>query len=69
MAILGDQHLAKLNTALEQLAEAQKELALAKRSGLQSPVPGQSIAELESKINDLSTRLTQVKQTYFPNQR
>lgn len=69
MAILNESHLTKINDALAQLQEAQQELALAKRAGLNSPVQGQTIPELEAKINDLATRLGQVKQTYFPNQR
>jgi len=67
MAILNDTHLAKVNAALDQLAQAENELALAKRAGISPTVQGQSIADLESKIGDLQAKLRQIKNTYFPN--
>lgn len=65
--ILTTKHLEQVNASLAQLGEAEKELALAKRAGLQSTVAGQSIPELEAKIADLQGKLRAIKQVYFPN--
>ncbi len=65
--VLNDQHLAKLNDSLAQLSSAEQELALAHRAGLNSPVPGQSIADYQAKIAELKSKLLAVKNVYFPN--
>ena len=65
--ILNETHLAKIQDAMAQLKTAQQELALAKRAGLSSTIGGQTLPELETKINDLQARLQQVKNVYFPN--
>lgn len=67
MAILTDTHLAQINSALAQIKEAENELALAKRAGLQTTIQGQSIPDLEAKITTLKAQLQQVKNVYFPN--
>jgi len=67
MPVLNETHLQRVNDSLTALAEAQKEIELAKRAGIGPSFQGQSIADMEAKIVDLQGKLRSIKQVYFPN--
>lgn len=58
---LGQEHLAKINDALGQIATAEHKIALAKRAGI-------DVTQYEQEVNKVGTQLRQIKQVYFPNQ-
>lgn len=67
-AILTPQHLDQINTALKQLEEAQKEIALAERAGLHAGPGGTQLMDYKKQVQDSIDKLKQIRSVYFPNQ-
>lgn len=54
-------HLAQIKNALDAAKQAQYQIELAKRAGI-------DVASLEQTNNENIAKLTQIKQVYFPGQ-
>jgi hypothetical protein len=58
---LTNEHLQQLNNALDQAKQAQIQIDLAKRAGI-------DVSNLEQMNNDNVSKIRQIKQVYFPGQ-
>lgn len=56
---LNEQHLADINNALQQLAEANRQIKLAKQAGI-------DVTAQEAEAKDTENKLRSIKQVYFP---
>lgn len=56
---LNDDHLKQINAGLEALKVAETQIMLARNAGL-------DVTKYENELNDQRTKLTALKNTYFP---
>lgn len=56
---LSQEHLDQINKSLEQLKEAEHQIALAERAGL-------NVGAQKQQVSDLTAQLKAIKQVYFP---
>lgn len=67
-SIVTDEHLPVINSALDKIGRAEKELDLATRAGLHKLPGGESLNTAGQKLAEAKTNLLNIKQVYFPGQ-